>query len=399
MPDTVAELGDLVRKTADSGQAVYPIGGQTALSVGFSPSKPGMAVDLRGLSAVIDYPARDMTITVQSGITLARLRELLATEKQRLPVDVPLSDQATLGGALAVNASGPRRQAFGTWRDYVIGITTINDEGKETKAGGRVVKNVAGYDICKLHIGALGTLGIISQVTLKVRPLPEEWALITLGCEVDALSQLLEMVHASRIRPVCVEAVNRAGAQALTRAGGGPLPDTDWVLVIGFEDSEEAVSWQVRHFLREAPAPSMSSLQVLAGAATDSLWQAMVDLPSLSGAIASFKANLLPGDVAAFCKLATGPDIRVQAHAGVGVVNGHLIGEWTLDRAQLYIKQLLDAASAARGNLVLTTCPPHWKTTLPLWGAARNDHGLMRQVKEKLDPRGIFNPGRFVAGI
>jgi len=399
MPDTVGELGDLVRKTADAGHAVYPVGGQTALGVGFPPSKPGVAVDLRGLSTVIDYPARDMTITVQTGITLSQLRELLATENQRLPVDVPLSHQATLGGALAVNASGPRRQAFGTWRDYVIGITTINDEGKETKAGGRVVKNVAGYDICKLHIGALGTLGIISQVTLKVRPLPEEWALITLGCDADALGPLLETVHASRIRPVCVEAVNRHGAQALIRAGGGPLPDTDWVLVIGFEDSEEAVSWQVRHFLREAPEPSMSSLQVLAGAATDSLWHALVDLPSLSGAIVSFKANLLPDHVAEFCKLAAGADIRIQAHAGVGIVCGHLTGEWTLERAQPYLKQLLHAATAAQGNLVLTTCPPHWKQTLPVWGAERNDRWLMRQVKEKLDPRGIFNPGRFVAGI
>ncbi len=130
---------------------------------------------------MIDYPARDMTVTVQAGITLAALQKLLATEKQRLPVDVPRADRATLGGVLAANVSGPRRFGFGTLRDYVIGITTINDEGQETKAGGRVVKNVAGYDLCKLHIGALGTLGIISQVTLKVRPMPEATTLLRLA--------------------------------------------------------------------------------------------------------------------------------------------------------------------------------------------------------------------------
>src|SRR6202030_783750 len=119
------------------------------------------------------------TITVQAGITLGRLQDLLATENQRLPVDVPHPDRATLGGALAVNASGPRRPGFGPLRDYVIGITTVNDEGQETKAGGRVVKNVAGYDLCKLHIGALGTLGILTQVTLKVLPRPETQALLT----------------------------------------------------------------------------------------------------------------------------------------------------------------------------------------------------------------------------
>src|SRR5262245_38483222 len=148
------------------------------LDLGLPPSRSGLGIDLTALDRVIDYPARDMTITLEAGITLARLQALLAKEGQRLPVDVPRPEQATLGGALATNTSGPRRFGFGTWRDYVIGITTINDQGQETKAGGRVVKNVAGYDLCKLHIGALGTLGIISQVTLKLRPLPEENALV-----------------------------------------------------------------------------------------------------------------------------------------------------------------------------------------------------------------------------
>ena len=169
-PGSVAEIGDLVRRAAAEGQALYPLGGRTLLDIGLPPTRPGLGVDLRGLSQIIDYPARDMTITVQAGITLAELQALLATENQRLPIDVPRPEQATLGGALAANASGPRRLGFGTLRDYVIGISTVNDEGQEVKAGGRVVKNVAGYDLCKLHIGALGTLGIISQVTLKLRP-------------------------------------------------------------------------------------------------------------------------------------------------------------------------------------------------------------------------------------
>src|SRR5207302_5553522 len=121
-----------------------------------------------------DYPARDMTITVQAGITLAQLQTILAGEKQRLPVDVPRADRATLGGTLATNPSGPRRYGFGTWRDYVIGISVINDEGHEVKAGGRVVKNVAGYDRCKLYISSIGTLGTIRQVARKLKPRPEE---------------------------------------------------------------------------------------------------------------------------------------------------------------------------------------------------------------------------------
>src|SRR5262249_13131056 len=146
---------------------------------------------LRGLHQVIDYPARDMTITVQAGITIAKLQEVLHAENQRLPVDVPLADRATLGGVLATNTSGPRRYGFGTLRDYVIGISAVNDLGEEIKVGGRVVKNVAGYDLCKLFIGSLGTLGIISQVTLKLRPLPEEQAFVTLGCRTTNLEHVL----------------------------------------------------------------------------------------------------------------------------------------------------------------------------------------------------------------
>ena len=172
-PQSVAEMGDVVRRAAAERQAVYPVGGGTMLGLGLPPSRPGWAVDVRPLNRIVDYPARDMTVTVQAGVSVAELRRVLAAENQRLPVDVPHADRATLGGALAANVSGPRRYGFGTLRDYVLGITTVNDEGQEVKAGGRVVKNVAGYDLCKLHVGALGTLGAIVQVTLKVRPIPE----------------------------------------------------------------------------------------------------------------------------------------------------------------------------------------------------------------------------------
>src|SRR5262249_50140763 len=168
-PSNVVELGELIRRASAEGLALYPFGGSTMPNLGCTPTKPGLGIDMRAFDQVIDYPARDMTITVQSGITIAKLQEVLAKENQRLPIDVPMPETATLGGAIAVNASGPRRYGYGTLRDYVIGISFMNDEGQEVKAGGRVVKNVAGYDICKLQIGALGTLGIITQVTLKVK--------------------------------------------------------------------------------------------------------------------------------------------------------------------------------------------------------------------------------------
>src|SRR6516162_278862 len=241
---SVEEVGGLVRQAAAQGQAVYPVGGRTMLDYGLPPTRPGLGIDLTKLDKIIDYPARDMTITVQAGITLAKLQETLATENQRLPIDVPRADQATLGGALATNASGPRRYGFGTLRDYVIGISVINDEGQEIKAGGRVVKNVAGYDLCKLFVGSLGTLGIITQVTLKLKPRPEEHALLTLGCGAEAVGPLLDGLYRSRTRPVCLELLNAAAARQVGMAAGAELPDAPWVIVVGFEGNREAVGWQ-----------------------------------------------------------------------------------------------------------------------------------------------------------
>jgi glycolate oxidase FAD binding subunit len=395
-PATSAEVGEIVRRAAAESQALYPFGGGTMLDVGRPPSRPGYGVDLHSLNAVVDYPARDMTITVQAGITLAHLQRTLAAENQRLPIDVPQADRATLGGALAVNVSGPRRYAQGTLRDYVIGITTINDEGRETKAGGRVVKNVAGYDVCKLHVGALGTLGIISQVTLKLRPLPETRVLVTLGCDAAGLGPLLERLHASRVRPSCIDAVNAAAAGVLREAAVG-VPESSWVVVVGFEDNSAAVSWQIQQLIKDVTPMKVQGLEARAGAASDALWQALVELTAPTTAALSFKANLLPGVVAAFCHEASQwEELHLHAHAGSGIVRGHLYGSPSLDRVRAMLDALSGQAAAAHGNVVLPRCPLEWKGSLPVWGRERGDLWLMRDVKKRLDPRDLFNPGRFV---
>jgi glycolate oxidase FAD binding subunit len=368
------------------------------LGFGFPPTKPGLAIDLRALTQVIDYPARDMTVTVQAGITLAKLQELLAGENQRLPIDVPRAEHATLGGSLAVNVSGPRRYGFGTWRDYVIGISAVNDEGQEIKTGGRVVKNVAGYDLCKLFIGSLGTLGIITQVTLKLKPRPEEHALISLAGDTQRLEQLLNQLHATRTRPVCLDLLNPAAAAYINRQAGLSLDPGAWHAVVGFEENRTAVTWQVQQLTRETGGWGPDAR---VGAAAEPLWRALVELPALADAVLTFKANLLPHTVGEFCRLAAGlaDGILLQAHAGSGIVIGHVLGELALPRAEAMLKTLTDVASQSQGNVVVHRCPPAWKQTLPVWGLPRGDLALMRAVKEKLDPRRLFNPGRLVGGI
>jgi glycolate oxidase FAD binding subunit len=391
-PSSVAELADLVRRAAGEGQALYPLGGRTQLHVGLPPARAGLGVDLRGLTQVIDYPARDMTITVEAGITLGKLQELLRSENQRLPIDVPCCGEATLGGALATNVSGPRRYGWGTLRDYVIGIHVVNDEGHDTKAGGRVVKNVAGYDLCKLHVGALGTLGIISAVTLKVRPVPEARGVVCLACGVDDLTPALELVHRSQTRPICVEVLNPAAAGAVR------LPAANsWAILVGYEQNEPAVAWQMTEFTqRELSGDLQKQAQSWMGEDAEKILRALGEYPHQPGATLAFKANVLPHGVPAFCRKASGLSdrLRLQVHAGNGIILGHIEGEVALEEAQALLAKLREEASAAAGNLVVRRCPTAWKKSLPIWGTPRGDLPLMKAVKKRLDPKQLFNPGR-----
>jgi glycolate oxidase FAD binding subunit len=389
-PASIDELGAAVREAAGTGRAVYPFGGRTMFDYGLPPVRPGVGIDLRGLDQVIDYPARDMTITVQAGITVAGLQAILQTENQQLPIDVPAADRATLGGILATNISGPRRLGYGTLRDYVLGISVVNDEGKETKAGG--------YDLCKLYVGSLGTLGIIAQATLKLKPRPEAMALVVVGLSGESsIPGLLDQLHASRTRPILVELLNPATARALNQLLDRKLLAEGWSVIVGYEGYSEAVQWQTEQCLRDLPAECQADAHVATPTEAAAIRQAVTEYPLWPGMALTFKANLLPSATAAFCRQASelSEGLFLQAHAGNGIVVGQFAGESELGRVSEIVNTLRASAVAAQGNLVILRCPAEWKQSLLVWGAPRGDRWLMKRAKEQLDPRGLFNPGRF----
>jgi glycolate oxidase FAD binding subunit len=396
-PGTVAELGEWVRRIRTQRQAIYPVGGRTHQSMGLPASRPGIALETLALNQVVDYPSRDLTITVQAGIRIRELQAILAKENQRLAVDVSRADSATLGGALAVNASGPRRFGCGTLRDYLIGVSFVNDNGDEIKSGGRVVKNVAGYDMCKLLVGSLGTLGIITQATLKLRPLPEAQALVMVSAKSEKISPLLDLVHASRTRPCCVELLNPLAAGAtdnFTLSSG-------WVVVVGFEDNQQTVEWQVQTLQQELSAGAFPQPETVIGPACDALWKTLTEFAVEPYPVFRVRASVPPESLGELCGLLPAGEKpwHVQAHAGNGIlrVQGNAeIGEAGCRQLFSSIKEF---AVNHGGNVIVEDCPVDWKTGMEIWGHPREDFWLMRQIKNKLDPDSIFNPGRFVDGI
>ncbi|MCS7168291.1 MAG: FAD-binding oxidoreductase [Gemmatales bacterium] len=404
-PDQVSEL---VREAAARHASVFPLGGGTLLDYGLPPVCTGYICDLTGLNRLVEYPAADMTVTVQAGRTLAQLQEILQERGQWLPIDVPLPQRTTLGGALATNLPGPRRYGYGTWRDYVLGMVVVNDRGELTRSGGRVVKNVAGYDLHKLHIGALGTLGVIVEVTLKVRPLPQHNALLCWRCSERTLANFLDTVHRSQTRPVTVTVINKTAAHWCQAA---PLwPESDQYLVfIGFEEKTSSVAWQREQICRElAQVPESELVHEWTAAAGSALWQWFADFPVLPSAKVSFRANVLPSQTSFMLQSCRHlGEIGVVAHAGTGTIYGHWL-DVTESALVEQVRKLRDTLSAlnrvsaeaapASGRLILLRCPRAWKTPQLVWGEPAADQLLQHKVKQAFDPQNRFNAGRFPAG-
>ncbi|MFT5524377.1 MAG: glycolate oxidase FAD binding subunit, partial [Pirellulaceae bacterium] len=247
---------------------MYPLGGQTSLYFGLPAKVEGVGLSTVELNNVIDFPARDMTVTVEAGITMSKLAETLAVERLRLPVDVPQSSTATLGGVVATNFNGPRRYGTGTIRDYVIGISAIDGTGTPFKGGGRVVKNVAGYDFCKLLTGSMGTLGVISKLTLKLTPIPASFRILT--CTPNSLenaeSLLGELVR-SNVTPSAVELVS--GTRWTDQLQGSA---SDLHLVVALEGTELETAWMSVQLAKEWRESGIRFVEEFTGESADSLW-------------------------------------------------------------------------------------------------------------------------------
>lgn len=389
-------MAEVVRDAFASGTAVYPIGGGTSLDYGLPARRQGIGLSLAGLNRVVDYPARDMTIAVEAGITMAALAETLAAERQRLPIDAAQPELATLGGVVATNFSGPRRYGCGTVRDYVIGISAVDGRGIAFQGGGRVVKNVAGYDFCKLLTGSLGTLGVISQITLKVVPIPEAARLLECAAaDIDQAERLLAALVTSRTTPTAIELLV-----------GGVWGERPKVLV-GLEGTAAEVEWMTGQLRSEWAELGIRDPRTLLPVEEAATWRRLTEFAAASSADASagalaIKAAVKPSAVLRFIQelRAIDPGATCVAHAGNGIVLARCGGLKPADIAKTLIQRVQPAAAACSGRIVVYAAPDGSDLTRQaVWGAAGSDAGLMRSVKQQFDPAGLLNPGRFVYGI
>ena len=397
-PESPTQLAEIVRAAAADQTALYPIGGGTSLNFGLPARRDGLGVLLTSINQVVDYPARDMTITVGAGITLQSLQNTLATEAQRLPIDAPDASQATLGGLVATNHSGPLRFGNGTMRDHVIGIRAIDGRGETFSGGGRVVKNVAGYDFCKLLTGSLGTLGVITELTLKLRPLPGAQALLC--CQprdLDHAEKLLAALAESATNPVAIELLSGAcwddvpGLGVSESAGG-------WV-VVGLEGTGAEVDWMVDTLQQEWQEQRVDGVRMLRDDAAASLHAVLVDFPADPAASLILKVTGVPSATTRIMQTirAVDQNVAIQAHAGNGIVIAKF-SEFPADGLSRALTGSIEpAAAAAGGSATILSNPSGAEMTHhSVWGSADVPFDLMKRIKDAFDPHHILNPGRFV---
>ncbi|SFI45338.1 glycolate oxidase FAD binding subunit [Planctomicrobium piriforme] len=375
---------------------LLPVGGRTGLRFGGGMPAGSVLVQTGDLRRVIDYPDRDMTITVEAGLRMEELHERLAAQQQRLPVDVPQSHRATLGGAIACNASGPGRYGYGTFRDYVIGISAVDGRGRLFSAGGRVVKNVAGYDLCKLLTGSLGTLAVITQVTLKLRPQVESRRFVLASArQTSDLEAMLAALNTSATRPVAIEVLNPKAAWQLRSEARQDLPTEMFLLCIGFEGSTLETDWQIKTVLQELQPHCVGTPLVLTQENADLLWRALTEYQAASDDPLTFQITVLPSRVTAVLEQATALGMAVQAHAGNGILIGHLPDRYAdAGNALQLLGTLRKTIQQAGGSLTVLNCEHDWAAPAGEFGISLREDALQRRLKLAFDPANILSPGR-----
>lgn len=406
-PASAAELAQVMKEAHDAGRSMVAVGGGTKLHLGNPPRSAQLAVRTGRLRGVVEYEPSNLTVSASAGTTLQELQDTLRAKNQFLPLDPPHADRATLGGLVACNTSGPIRFRYGTARDMLIGIRIAHADGTQTKAGGKLVKNVTGYDMCKLYAGSLGTLGIFSELTFKVQPRPEAIATVMLACSsFRAALEATQTILRADLTPDALEALNGKAFEMLT----GDACRAPWVLLLRFGEADAAVRWQVDRMRGIAHASGTTVLNVLGMQESEEFWEQAVSARERSrgGEELLLKCSVLYQSAPETERRMVEMGERWQAHtllfchAGNHVIYGRY--EWpdagrAADELLRAIAELRRHCSYVGGHVVVEKVRLDVKQRLDVWGYQAQALELMRGIKKQFDPKGLLNPGRFVGGI
>jgi len=394
-PNTQEELAAVIAWARNNRWGVLPTGSGSKLDWGglvkLDPANPPGAGDIAAVSTarlnrLVEHAVGDLTVTAEAGMKFADLQLLLAAAGQFLPIDPAYPQQATLGGIVATADAGSLRHRYRGVRDLLLGMTFVRSDGKIAVAGGRVVKNVAGYDLMKLFAGAYGTLGVISQVTFRVYPLPESSGTVVLTGEVNALSQTAQILLSSALTP---SAIDLLSPQLVAKLGLGKGTG----LIVRFQSIAPSVKQQSARLLEVG---EKLGLQGTSCCENDDrqLWQRLPETMWDSGTNSAIicKIGIRPSEAVTAINELPVQDALIHAGSGLGVLRFESATAETL-------LQVRRGCEAKGGFLTVLAAPADIKQQLDVWGYNGSAIDLMRRIKQQFDPENLLSPHRFISGI
>lgn len=414
VPADVEGISATLAVATELGATVVPWGSGSRQALGYPPRRYDLALSLARLHQVLAYDPADLTISVQAGITHARLAKRPAEEGQMLPLDVPLPERATLGGTLATATAGLRRTRYGSPRDFVLGLRIVDAHGTITKTGGRVVKNVTGYDMGKLYLGSLGTLGVIVEANLKLLPAPEaETTQLAIFPEPEQAFASLDALNALALQPAALVAVQVGAVPELVELA--PAHRGFVLLAARFAGPAAAVrraAHEAEDALSASGARTLLTLDTDGHATFWSVLDRFAQTATRAPNEALVRVTALPAEgerVIALARTAAdtaGCALTWLADTAAGATWLRLHGttdntDNTSDNAAfgLALDRVLQALLRRWKHVQVQDCPPALKRLLPIWGAESPAFSLMRTIKQSFDPAGLLNPSRAIGGL
>jgi glycolate oxidase FAD binding subunit len=414
-PGTIDEVSKVVAFANQQHFTVVPRGNGTKMGMGRIPKKIDIILSTNRLNRITDSDCENLTLSAQGGVTLNEVQKSLAKVGRGyfLPLDPPFTERATLGGIVATNSSGPRRLLYGTARDLIIGTKVVFPNGDLVISGGKTVKNVSGYDMCKLLIGSYGTLGIICEVTFKLLPLPEKGATLLISfTKLEEADGFVRELRGSQLVPSSIETLNAMAVQ-MTKYPIAMPPNGNFLVAIGLEGVAESIDRQISGMSEMGKKYGTLEARTLDSDKHQAFWIALRDffngLTEKSQNVISLKSNFFmskSGEMLGnYEKIARefGMDCAFICHSGNGILYSYLLpGKNFRSKIESFvelIRKLTSEAVRNGGNLVVESSPLSIKRKVEVWGQSRGDYPVMQRLKEQIDPGGILNIGRFVGGI
>ena len=380
-PQTREELASLLAVAADAGLAVVPQGGRTALALGRPLAHYDVALDVRGLDRVVAYEPNDLTVTVEAGLTLEALQTRLAEHGQYLSVDPPPDGDVTVGGLLATARPGAWRGHLPGQRDLVLGVTAALPDGALVSSGGRVVKNVSGYDMHRMHTGALGAFGVIVEASFKLAPLPPATRSAAVRCATAAQAEAVAFDLWDRA--LGTRAISLLSPRAAAAAALSPDPHA----LVEFAGSGAAVERSLDELNDAAALAQAPHAEEISG----EVWTRLRALAGDAGAVV-MRLGVPPSALAATIEAATHAGCTAWGHLAAGSVLAHAP---SLDAG--VVRALRETAAAAGGFLQLEAASASLRSAVDPFDASERD--LVRSLKQQFDPAGTLNPGRWMDDV